>query len=173
MTTPEQAPAERELETLRFTRPRRTSGLIVAGSLAFVAIGAVMIAKGDQLRVLVGWASVLFFGLCAIAAVWGFVSPPYVEASPAGLTVRAVGAGQSAGWDRIGHITLTTINRTEVVKVQSSELVHPWRRRAVAAGDLRVGAGWVSLPAHLGVPGNQLHALLTRYAQTYAPDVRH
>lgn len=164
---------EGDLGTQRFTRSRRTTSLAFVGSLAFVAVGAALVAKGDQFRVIVGWAAVGFFGLCALGAIWQFVRPPFVEVSPRGVTLRAFGGEQSAGWAQVGHVTVTTINRNDIVKVESGALVHSWRRRAVAAADLRVGAGWVTVPSHLGVPARDLHAVLQRYAHTYAPDVRH
>jgi hypothetical protein len=67
--------------------------LLIAGALAFLAIGMLMItgsigkSQPDVFVQAIGWVSVLFFGACGIVGGWRFmtVRGPVVTISPAGI----------------------------------------------------------------------------------------
>jgi hypothetical protein len=96
------------MDTVVITNSRWHALLLLLGSLGFVA-GGVFILVMDK-SALAGWAGIVFFGSCALIAVWQLVdNRPRLIIDDYGVMDRTLGIGVIP-WDEIENAFLRSIS---------------------------------------------------------------
>ncbi|HXR85359.1 MAG TPA: STM3941 family protein [Stellaceae bacterium] len=145
-------------ERLILTLDRSYISLLSLGSVALVALGIFLV---DHQRNFVdafwGWASIVFFGLCAVAGVLDLIAPrlSYIELTRDGFRIVYLLRRQRVPtpWREIAAI--------EVYRWYSGG----WPRYGVRMASARLGhkATTVTSPRMFGYGAQELAALMTRF----------
>ncbi len=91
--------------------------LLLLGSAAFVAAGAWAVSDGSGQQDWRGWLAIVFFGLCAIAALWRLIRPETLTIAREGFHYTAPMGSTAFSWTEIerfrfkGWAWATTIGR--------------------------------------------------------------
>lgn len=100
-------------EDLIYYNSRSRHALLAAGSLAFVAMGAFIISRQEQ--VLLGVVTVVFFGACAAVGTWQFFDRrPRLQINEIGILDRTLGIGL-VPWVDIEDAYVASINNEHFI----------------------------------------------------------
>ena len=124
---------------------RRRGAWLVAGSVVFVACGAVEFGNGQRL---VALFTVAFFGLCGVIGLWTLIAPNNLQIAPSGITQRMLWRTRRFAWADIYNFRATTIGLTS--KTVGFDFLKPRPGReglrkfnaAVAGVQGSLGPGW-------------------------------
>lgn len=153
-------------------RSRGTSFLITLGSLAFVAGGVFIINGGvadstrssPEMIAFFGWAALIFFGLAAIAGVWGMVKPAELVLTSDGFQVRDVRIAPLVRWRDIERFTVASVRGARFVSYWLKPETKPMQLMAkIDLGEFPDGA----LPAHLEKSPEQVCAIMEDWRRRY------
>ena len=154
-------------------RPNREPwALLFVGMCVLVAVGAVMIASGDlgTTRVM-DWVAVVFFGMAGVFAVAQLVTNRYLELTPEGFTVQALGWHYTIRWaDVEGGFSAVTPSKLypSSFKLVVYNFTPSYRLSLQARSHRRVIAGYESgLPETYGMKAEVLAALMNEWRARY------
>jgi hypothetical protein len=108
-----------EIMTLRSSK---TKGLLMlCGSLLFVAAGIWMIRRGEMF----GWASVIFFGLCAlISMVTMLPNASYLRLNREGFTQVILFRTSTVRWQDVSEFSVGRVGLNKMVMIDFSPNWH-------------------------------------------------
>lgn len=161
MSTPWQGSAARDGAAFIAMRSRwRIAGLI-ALALAFVALGLALAGVFGPLpgsssddgteRAVIGWVTIVFFGLCAVAGMKQlFRTGPFLRIDAQGITMAAL--DQRIAWNNIADVTTWQYRRQKSIILHLRDADAVRRRgimarllastnRAVTGGDISISLG--------------------------------
>lgn len=158
-------------DTLVAGNSRLRYAVLLLGSLGFVAVGGFIVARVPGAQAWIGWASIVFFGGCALIGLRQvFDSRPRIVIDRRGIFDRTLGVGVIP-WDDIVGAGLTAIQGNHFVCLELRNpdywlgKLSPWQRRVVA---LNRGLGFAALNLNLsGVaadPHRVMELILRRLA---------
>ncbi|MDY6923765.1 MAG: STM3941 family protein [Pseudomonadota bacterium] len=108
-------------ETLTLRQSPSKMRWVVVGSLVFVAIGLWMIvypegySRSPEYIRFIGFASVIFFGLAAVASVGSVLKPTELVLGPDGFQVRGRRPKAVVPWSDVERFFIVKIQRTKLV----------------------------------------------------------
>ena len=147
---------------------------IFLGSVAFVLLGAWLVRDGwgdDPTTIVVGLASVAFFGFCGVTVAWRLArGTPALVIDQRGIFDNS--SGLSVGlirWDEIAQLKVYRFQDQVFLGVQPKDLDSllarqpAWKRAAIRA-NCRLGALPVNIPqVALPMPASELMQQIARY----------
>jgi hypothetical protein len=144
--------------------------MLVLGAVALVAGGASMIASHDGLTTVVGWVSVIFFGLSGIVAVAQLFMSGYLMLTPEGFTVRGLGRQYRTAWSDVAGFS--AIRPTSMYPVSKMIVYNFAPGYSRMPGIRRLGrqiSGYeAGLPDTYGMKPDDLAALMNEWRARYA-----
>ena len=158
-------------EVIVLTGSKSKALLLLLGSAAFVAIGAVMVAKGEQM----GWWGVIFFGLCLLVSLY-MLTPNAVrlQIDKNGVEMKTFFKPMKLGWGDVNgfyvdHIR-TGYSKTKFIGISFSESYRKHRAGRQFASALTGMEG--ALPNHFNRSAEEICELLNSSKRKWggAPD---
>ncbi|MFN8074206.1 MAG: hypothetical protein U0Q15_02160 [Kineosporiaceae bacterium] len=154
---PSREPHALDLPTRLVRRRRRSTLLMLAGCVGFVALGRWLLTWGEAGPAVVGVACIGVFGFFLAAGVVQLLAPPYVLLSPDGFRMRAFRT-HAAPWSAVEDIRLMRAANRSFIQVVCPPLRGPGSRRPYRP---------MALPTYLEIPDPELVDLLIRYRETF------
>ena len=138
----------------------RMNLLLLAGSLLFIAAGVWLLGE----RPLIGWASIVFFGLCAVVFVLQLLpNAAYLQITDEGIIYCALFRRHFIPWGDMADFGVTSIARRIVVGFNHApSYAKQPRLRALNKRTIGYEA---ALPECYGLPAEELAALLSYWHQ--------
>jgi hypothetical protein len=140
-------------------RPSKTKGLLLlCGSLIFVAGGVGMIKSGEMF----GWASVIFFGLCALVfSIKMLPNASYLKLHHEGFTQVTMFRSSTFRWQDVSEFSVDRIGGNKTVML---DFVLSWHTSSKLKKVARLMSGHDgALPDTYGLRAEELVALLKEW----------
>jgi hypothetical protein len=139
--------------------------LVIAGALAFVLVGALMMAFGSVLMAILGVLSVITFGTFLVVGIVQIArGPSQLVLTPEWLRLDAGARGRAIPWHEVLRVDRWESYGQSVlaIHVARPEAVHRSPgSRLLARANRGLGAGDVNVPLnHLGVDRDLLHSIV-------------
>ena len=146
-------------EVIVLTGNKSKAVLLLLGSAAFVAIGADMVAKGEEM----GWWGVIFFGLCFLASLY-MLTPNAVRLriDKNGVEMKTPFKPMKLGWGDVNGFYVAHmragLSKTKIIGIEYSESYRKKRAGRQLASALTGVEG--ALPDHFNRPAEEICELL-------------
>jgi hypothetical protein len=146
-------------EVIVLTGNKSRAVLLLLGSAAFVAIGVVMVANGNEL----GWWGVIFFGLCLLVSLY-MLTPNAVrlQIDKNGVEMKTFFKPMKLEWGDVNRFYVdyirTGLSKTKVIGIEFSESYRKLRAGRQFSSALTGMEG--ALPDHFNRPAEEVCELL-------------